>query len=157
MLDSLRTMTIQYFFACSYPLEVGSVILPGNWGRVVGMYTTKGFGNAWIQYREDVFERVRLDEFPNLPSRLKSIFLFESVDLLREFLRITNRFIDIIYEVSLIDVDEPVHRGFPSLLDFQQKEGLDSFTQKARTYWSGTEISSPEIVTTSRVQIEARF
>ena len=121
------------------------------------MYTTTGFGNAWIQYREDVFERVRLDEFPNLPSRLKSIFLFESVDLLREFLLVTNRFMEITYEVSLIDADEPVHRGCLSLLDFQQKEGLDSFTQKARTYWSGTEISSPEIVTTSRVQIEARI
>lgn len=150
-------MTTQYFFACSYPLEVGSVILPGNWGRIVGMYNTSGFGNAWIQYREDVFERVRLDEYPNLPSRLQSIFLCDSIDVLREFLRVTNRAIDLTYEVSLIDTIEPVHRGCLSHLDFQQKEGLDSFTRKARLYWSGTEVTRSEIVTTSRVRIEARI
>lgn len=150
-------MTTQYFFACSYPLEVGSVILPGNWGRIVSMYNTSGFGNAWIQYREDVFERVRLDEHPSLPSRLQSIFLCDSADALREFLRVTNRTIDLTYEVSLVDASESVHRGCLSHLDFQQKEGLDSFTRKARSYWSGTEITRPEIVTTSRVRIEARI
>jgi hypothetical protein len=51
-------MNQPYYFACSYPLEIGSVVLPGNWGRIVAMYNTLGFGNPWIQYREDVFERV---------------------------------------------------------------------------------------------------
>lgn len=150
-------MPNRYFFACSYPLEVGSVILPGNWGRIVDMYNTSGFGNAWIQYREDVFERVRLDEHPSLPSRLQSVFLCDSIDVLREFLRVTNRAIDLTYEVSLVDPAEPVHRGCLSLLDFEQKEGLDSFTRKARLYWSGVEVTRPEIVTTSRVRIDARI
>lgn len=121
------------------------------------MYSTNGFGNAWIQYREDVFERVRMNEYPKLPSRLRSIFLCDSIGGLREFLTVTNRAIDLTYEVSLVDPAEPVHIGCLSLLDFQQKEGLDSFTKKAGLYWSGVEVTRPEIVTTSRVRIEARI
>jgi hypothetical protein len=51
-LDSQGRITEKYYLACSYPLEVGSVVLPGNWGRIVGMYNTSGFGNAWVQYRD---------------------------------------------------------------------------------------------------------
>ncbi|MBU3902911.1 MAG: DUF2441 domain-containing protein [Gammaproteobacteria bacterium] len=121
------------------------------------MYNTNGFGNPWIQYREDVFERVRRDEYPNLPSRLQSIFLCDSIENLREFLRVTNRAFDLTYEVSLVDPAEPVHRGCLSLLDFESKEGIDNFTRKAGLYWSGIGITRPEIVTTSRVRIDARI
>ena len=122
------------------------------------MYNTAGFGNAWIKYREDVFEKIRSDEFPDKPSRLKSIFLCESQEALKQFLADTKRAVDLAYEVSLLDPQEPVHRGCLSLLDFQTKESLESFTQKARKYWGA--VSPPkklEVVTTSRVKIEAQL
>ena len=150
-------VTARYYFSCSYLLEVGSTILPGNWGRIVGMYNTNGFGNPWIQYREDVFDKVRSDEYPDRPSRLKSIFLCDSIDVMQDFLGSTKRALDITYEVSLVDATAAIHRGCMSLVDIQQKETLESFTKKARTYWSGTGVIRPEIVTTSRVKIEARI
>lgn len=148
-------MTSKYYFGCSYPLEAGSVVLPGNWGRIVGMYNTSGFGNAWIQFREDVFEKIRQDEYPQKPSRLKSIFLCESQESLQKFLQITGRGLDLMYVVTLLDADEPLHRGCLSLLDFQQREDLDSFTAKARNYWTAASVLRPEIATTSRVRIDA--
>ena len=150
-------MNSKYYLGCSYPLEPGSVVLPGNWGRIVSMYNTAGFGNAWIQFREDVFEKVRQDECPQKPSRLKSIFLCESQQSLQEFLQQTNRALELMYEVALLDQQEPIHRGCLSLLDFQQREGLDSFTIKARNYWSAASVLRPEIATTSRVRIDARI
>jgi hypothetical protein len=151
-------MTSQYYFACSYLLEVGSVVLPGNWGRILRMYTTSGFGNAWIQYREDVFEKVRRDEYPNKPSRLKSIFVCETEQGLRDFMQQTGRNIDLLYAVSLMEPEEPLHRGCLSLLQLQQQENVDTFTQKARLYWSpSSALSRPEIVTTSRVRIDGRI
>jgi hypothetical protein len=150
-------MSAKYYLGCSYPLEAGSIVLPGNWGRIVEMYNTTGFGNAWIKFREDVFEKVRRDEYPQKPSRLKSIFLCESQQSLQEFLQQTNRVLDLIYEVTLLDQGEPIHRGCLSLLDFQQREGLESFTAKARGYWSAEAVFRPEIATTSRVRIDAKI
>jgi len=150
-------MTTPYYFACSYPLEPGSIVLPGNWGRILGMYSTSGFGNAWIQYREDVFEKIRQDEFPDKPSRVTSIFLCDTEQALRDFMQQTGRLIDLPYAVSLVDPEEPIHRGCLSLLQIQQKENLDTFAQKARQYWIGNPVSRPEVVTTSRIRIDARI
>ena len=156
-LDFSESMTSKYYLGCSYPLDAGSVVLPGNWGRIVGMYNTSGFGNAWIQFREDVFEKIRQDEYPQKPSRLKSIFLCESQQSLQEFLKLTSRGLDLMYEVTLLDPGEPIHRGCLSLLDFQQREGLASFTAKARSYWSAASVLRAEIATTSRVRIDAKI
>ncbi len=120
------------------------------------MYTPPA-SECLVQYREDVFEKVRADEFPDKPSRLKGIFLCESQHTLKQFLNDTKRVVDLAYEVSLVNPQEPIHRGCLSLLDFQAKEGLDSFTQKARSYWSGATMTKPEILTTSPVKIEGQF
>jgi hypothetical protein len=37
--------------------------------------------------KEQVFERVRVDEFPNAPSRMRCMFVCESEDQLREYIR----------------------------------------------------------------------
>jgi hypothetical protein len=153
----MRHTNTKYYLGCSYPLEAGSVVLPGNWGRIVGMYNTSGFGNPWIQFREDVFEKVRRDEYSKKPSRLKSIFLCESPQSLQEFLQQTNRGLDFMYGVTLIDQDEPIHRGCLSLLDIQQRENPESFMDEARNYWSAASVVKPEIATTSRVRIDERI
>jgi len=149
------TKTKPYYFACSYPLEVGSVVLPGNWGRIISMYNTNGFGNAWVQYREDVFEKVRRKKFPDKPDRLESIFLCETKDDLSGFIAANNRGLDILYEVELLDNNKPIHKGCLQYLDFNQQENYASFESKAIEYWKAENVQSGEIVTTSRVRITA--
>jgi hypothetical protein len=145
-----------YFYACSYPLEAGAVLRPGNWGRIVRKYNTRGFGNTWILFREEVFERIRRDEFPGKPSRFDSIFLCETEDDLRQFLKGTNRHLDLVYSVDLVDEDQPRHRACLTLLDFSAQESMASLEEKARLYWRGDEIRKPELVTTSRIRILAQ-
>lgn len=142
-----------FFFACSYPLEPGAIIRAGNWGRIVRMYRTNGFGNAWILFREEVFEHIRKTEFPSKPSRYDGIFLCETKDQLIQFLDSAIRPLDLIYEVGLVDNSAPVHKGCLSNLDFGLQENFETFTIKARSYWVGENIQKPEILTTSSVQI----
>ena len=49
---------------------------------------------------KDVFEKIRAEEFPDKPSRLKSIFLCESPGALKQFLTDTKRAVDLAYEVT---------------------------------------------------------
>ena len=145
-----------YFFACSYPLEAGSIVRAGNWGRIVRMYRTNGFGNAWILFREEVFECIRKTEYPLKPSRYDGIFLCETKDHLMQFLDVSKRPLDLIYEISLVDDSAPIHRGCLSHLDFSFQENFETFSIKARAYWIGDNIQRPEILTTSGVRIIAQ-
>ena len=146
-----------YFFACSYPLAPGSVVEPGNWGRIVRMYNTRGFGNPWILFREEVLEQVRATHYPVKPSRLDGIFLCESEEQLRDFLSNSDRPLDLAYEVVLTDESAPLHRGCLAHLDFAHQENLSTFTSKAHEYWAGDNPQQVEILTTSSIRIVARI
>lgn len=147
----------KYYFACSYPLAPGSIVNPGNWGRIIRQYNTGGFGNPWILFREEVFEKVRQSEFPTKPSRYESIFLCETKDTLSQFIQQAKRSLDLAYEVELIDATAPIHRGCLSNLDFAPQENMQSFTLKARSYWGGVNLQRPEIASTSSVRIIAQL
>jgi len=152
MMDETHDI-IFYYYACSYPLASGSIINPGNWGRIIQKYNISSFGNPWILFREEVFEKVRQSEFPTKPSRYKSIFLCETKDMLAQFLQLANRSLDLIYEVELLDATAPIHRGCLLNLDFAPQENMQSFTLKARAYWNGANVQRPEIASTSSIKI----
>lgn len=67
----------EYYHVCQVPLEVGSIILPGNYGRILSLYSANN-GNIPMLYREDVLEIVRAAKYPDKPSRLKSCFVLQS-------------------------------------------------------------------------------
>ena len=117
------------------------------------MYNTQGFGNAWLQYREDIFEKVRLERFPDKPSRLESVFLCENEADMRNFVTETSRGLDVLYEVEIVDPSKPQHRGCLSKIDIQQKENYRTFEKRAFEYWNATTVSKPEIVTASPIKI----
>lgn len=142
-----------YFFACSYPLAPGSIVDPGNWGRMIKKYRTDGFGNAWVLFREEVFEEVRKTSFQSKPSRYSSIFLCESEADLREFIQTTSRVFDLIYQVEIVDSAAEIHRGCLSLLNFLPQENISTFRDKAAAYWTGSPINKPEILVESSVRI----
>lgn len=61
-----------YFHLAGAPLAVGSVILPGNWGRIIKR-TGWQHGQA---LRELALEGARIDRFPTRPSRFECAFAF---------------------------------------------------------------------------------
>lgn len=141
-----------YFYACSYPLVQGSIIDPGNWGRILCVYNTQGIGAPWLLLREEIFERIRILEYPNMPSRFSGSFVCETLADLQRFVAENPRPFDLLYEVALIN-DAPMHRGCLSTLNFDPLENRGTLETKARRYWDGNNIQRPEILTLSRIQI----
>lgn len=97
----------EYYLLCSYILEPGSIVCPGNWGRIVGLYTDKNHANY---RREEIFEKVRKESFTDKPSRLKCIFLCDSEYQAIKFQGKAKRPFDLLYRVKLVDQRLPVFR-----------------------------------------------
>lgn len=143
---------MSYYFACSYPLEAGSIVKPGNWGRMIKNYTPQA-GAPWILIREMAYEEIREREFPEKPSRFDAIFLCTSLPTMSDFIRANNRQFDIAYEVELVDPDQPTHLGCLNNPVLANEDNYSSLLEKARAYWAGNNIQNAEFVTHSSVRI----
>lgn len=146
-------MTIQYYYCCSLPLEPGSIIKPGNWGRIIKTYTPQTSPNSWLLARELIFEQVRFKYFAEKPSRFESVFLCLDEATIKDFRNSNNRKLDIIYKVELVDIDKPQHTGDYNLANIQQNDNFKSIEEKAKKYWQGSNILKAELVTSSRIRI----
>ncbi len=144
-----------YYHSAPLKLRPGSIIEPGNWGRILNCYRTDGNGNAWLLARELAFESIRSSEFNELPSRLSSCFVFEVLEHANQYQKEFSRW-NSIYEVELMDENALTHRGAFNLLKFPDgnTEFLPVVVNWARKYWAGKEIEIPEIVTKSNLIIK---
>ena len=140
----------KYFYLCSYPLKIGSIVLPGNWGRILKLYTPNS-GNAWLIVREKIFEEIRLSQFSTKPSRLEANFLCENKEDIIAFRKETNRLFDLAYEVEIVNPSLPTHRGCLRFLDIKTQDSNDQLVRNAKAYWNGEDIQKPEIVTPSEI------
>lgn len=144
------------YYACSYPLEPGSVVEPANWTRILRRHSVQQ-GNPWLLVRELVFENIRKEEFPDKPSRFDAAFVLESIDDLKRFIETNNRTFDLKYKVELVHPDKDSHKGCCVVQDIGSTDSITSFEEKARKYWSGNEIQLPEVVTLSSLKIVQRI
>ena len=122
---------MEFFHLGALRLGVGSVIMPGNWGRLLRHH---GCAHKLFS-RERILEEVRLASFPSKPSRLGAIFGCESLEDIRTFRMRTNRLSDVVYKVVPVTEEYSAHRGdwdavsiIPGLNDTQ----IDA----AHYYWS---------------------
>lgn len=145
----------KYYWLASYPLEEGSIVLPGNWGRMLSFYQSDG---AVIMYlREKILEEIRVREFPNLPSRMTSIFLCENIESAKSFRDTNGRFADILYEVEIVDKEKPLFRTDWNLLNWPPTPFLlKQLEEISYNYWEPENIQNPEILTESRIKIIRR-
>ncbi len=111
-------------------LAPGSIIRPGNWGRIVRL-----IGNQHGEWeRERILEHVRQTEFPHLPSRWDCIFFFENAaeaELYNSTLNVTDKSLSILYEVEVTSPLAPQH-----VADWKGTGPYDS-NEWARRYWRG--------------------
>lgn len=141
-----------YYYLCSYPLEPGSVVLPGNWGRLLKNSNCSNI--ALNLAKEQTFENVRLKSYPSLPSRFEAIFLCESLDGARQFRQGSNRlWSDIIYEVELLEPEKPSFRTDWTLVNVTPQDTVAQVEERARQYWSGSSVNNPELLSLSKIRI----
>ncbi|MDH0899656.1 DUF2441 domain-containing protein [Comamonas aquatica] len=116
------------FHVAPIPLGVGSVIEPGNWGRLMRFNDQQSF----VVRRERIFEEVRAAHYPGKPSRMNCIFcLVFSSDAAAYRDEFGPR--NIIYEVEATRESAPVHIAPIALVPSEEVSGL---VQAAHNYWS---------------------
>ena len=89
-----------YYHLAGGKLGPGSIVDPGNWGRIVRIH---GW-NHTAATREMALEGARISKFSAFPSRLDCCFAFASLDEAKAFQTGPNGFnTHLLYRVTLID------------------------------------------------------
>ncbi|WP_432706422.1 DUF2441 domain-containing protein [Azotobacter salinestris] len=112
-------------------LGEGSIIMPGNWGRVMR------FNNEVTVplLREHIFELVRVTKHPDKPSRMNCLFVLDKLQDAEHY-RAKYKPSEIIYQVSIDAPITTIHRGnyeLPIPTGYHLVEGL---YQLATKYWT---------------------
>ena len=151
-------MRQSFFYTSSLPIVPGDVLEPGNWAKNINAYKNPGVVDLRKLLIEQTFELVRVRHFPGKPSRFRSIFLFESIDLAVRFRNEYKRPKDTVYEVSIMDATKPLHKGTMKAYDTPKKHlpFLPTLERLAFIYWEGKELKFPEIVVESSIKVIAR-
>jgi hypothetical protein len=87
--------------------------------------------------RETIFERIRLEEYPNRPSRFRSIFVCSHLESAEEFKKVGRRF-DILYEVEPSDMSSNLFEADWSLITSPLNKTIIQVEEEARKYWGGS-------------------
>ena len=126
-----------YFHLAGQPLGVGSVILPGNYIRLVALCGSGPIG--WD--REAALESWRAANTPYLPSRGASVFVFETEASARHFRSIEPGFrLHMLYRVAPVAADAPIHRA--RIADFRPSSPMDHGWPGR--YWLADQASAAE-------------
>lgn len=148
-----------YFHFTSVRLAPGSVIEPGNYGRVIRCYPHDGqAANGWKLAVELAFESQRLVMDRELPSRLDSCFVFEDVHQAHAMKASMGFHFNLLYEVELVDANARVHRADLGLINACYRSEpnrlfWDKVHDAACSYWSGAIGTIPELLTLSPIRI----
>lgn len=123
-----------YFHLASVMLEPGSVIQPGNWGRMI-QQTGPGHGR-WLA--EAAMEHVRATEFPDRPSRLRCAFFFDNLQTAMAY-RDQHAQLLMMYEVEAVNESAAKFRANYEANMPDHMLTLDW----CRRYWSGDIYPTP--------------
>lgn len=99
---------MELYHYCPVPLENGSVITPGNWGRIIRQYPMPDNCNA-IVVKELLLENIRLRLYPSYPSRLDCAYVCIGEESAKEFK--SRRELHFCYHVDLVSPSMPSFQG----------------------------------------------
>lgn len=124
-----------YFLCTPQRLRVGSIVEPGNWGRIIRTYRADAGENRFRLYRELAFEFGRRVHKPEAPSRMNCLFLCPTLAEAAEF-RDRASPISVLNEVELVDTEAPVHLTTWTLFDNLTPQATYAvLEQAAQSYW----------------------
>ncbi len=158
---------INYFHLSGAMLVPGSIIMPGNWGRII---KALGWQHS-LALREMALEQARLAYNPDLPSRLDAAFVMPTLEEAQMFRANTQGFQQhIIYRVTLCDPSARSHLTDSRLCmpqgairaDWAVVYWLDSKAQAAAIPgidWTAATkgIQLREMLTLSQLRVEERL
>lgn len=149
-----------YFHYHPTLLGDGSIIMPGNFGRLINSYRPNEMNNNVT--RELVFELVRHNGYNNRPSRFDCAYAFQDLESAKTgALSLGSR--DVLYEVELVD-KEPMFLGSMSLVNtvstITGAAFIPACTMIAQRYWAGLSVEGApdvrEVLTMSRMRVLRR-
>lgn len=137
-----------FYHVSSNILGEGSIIMPGNWGRMLMWHTTL----TDAQFRERIFELVRLQHFADKPSRLSCVFAVETAEQAARY-QATVQPSGLIYEVCVDDGNFAKHRGFYNFSMSPDRTPIQRFYDLAHRYWSEEPTECIEVLIQAPVRI----
>lgn len=135
------------FHCAPLPLTPGSIICPGNWGRIKRRFEQ----NAASLLRETILEDIRRREFTSKPSRLDVAFACPTLVDAEQY-RAKHAPTALIYKVEIVEPGAGSHAGDYELC-VQGFVGIDGMEELARRYWKGETLGGPEIITMSPLRV----
>lgn len=143
----------KYYWLASQQLAAGSVVEPGTWYKIVS--NTSGHNHALL---EEVYERVRAQEFPDMPSRQKSMFIFENKAVALNFKQENSWGHTDLYEVTVENAGSKHAKLNADLVSIGISGRLRTTAELidvARSYWQTANDScrSPELLFESPIKI----
>jgi Protein of unknown function (DUF2441) len=135
-------------------LSVGSIIQPGNWGRIINLYEAQpGAGLPTNVFREALMEFARQIHNPTKPSRLACVFACPTLQGAIEF-RNKHQKTNLIYEVKPLDPNMPSHLGDYGLAIAQYPPRyFQAMFDQARDYWIVPPAANQEVLLGCGVEI----
>lgn len=104
---------------------------------------------------ETVFEMVRIAEFPEMPSRFESVFVWEQLGWARGYHN-GAPYADL-YEVRVAE-QQKLHRGdFGLCTNYHLPETMEKMRERARRYWRGEMDGKYETLIEGRIEILRRL
>jgi len=117
-------------------LGSGSLIQPGNFGRIIRRYEATETFSGWRLARELIFEDQRPDY---KPSRFNSCFGLPTHQDAEAYRRFNDpNFFQVLHEVEIVNPTLPTHTASLSWIEFPESGPfLDLMRLQAKQYWAG--------------------
>lgn len=114
-------------------LEPGSIIIPGNYGRIINLVGI----NHQLYSREMLLEYVRVKNFSHKPSRFSSCFACLELDEAKFYRNLQHK-TSLLYEVKIINTSAKFHTGCYNMLPSVNCSGVPGNPELiANNYWNG--------------------
>jgi hypothetical protein len=155
---SITEVEPPWIFGISALLGNGSIILPGNWCRIIAKNATRPAADArsvaMLRY-ERILEEQRALLMPFAPSRMESVFVSPNIDSAQAFAQVAYNRTDVLYFVEPIHSFERVFiaqwslynsrdlmKNAPGRPDRTDKELIAHMQTMATRYWIEPAIAS---------------
>lgn len=133
-----------YYHCTPLKLGEGSVVMPGNWGRIIGLYGLGDRENAFRVTRELAYEYGRRAFNPDAPSRLNCTFACPTLEDAIAF-RSANQAWSLINEVEPVDSEAPAYVADWRKFDTPHA-GLADQDLLIQRYWQDTPDTHREVL-----------
>lgn len=122
---------MKFYHVSHRDLREGTILTLGAYGERIRRHDF--IKNAYSTYiKEEIFEAIRKEQYPHLPSRLNCVFLFLEFSVAKEFYANRGQYKEYVYEV-VIEEGKPIAME----MDLLRCDGLDyqKISACAHKYW----------------------